>query len=174
MLETDASGTAVGAVLSQANRPIAFLLRTLMHSEQKQSAVEREAMAIMEAVRKWNQWNFHFFPTLIKTDQKAVTYIFSKQKSKIKNDKLAHWCLELSELYYDVIDRKGSKSISADTMSRCAAISPSPPRLVELHNALCHSGITWLWQCIQRHIPFSISELREVTASYQICLECKP
>ena len=84
LLETDASGSCIGAVLSQAGRPIAFFSRSLSPSEQKQSVIEREAMAIVEATRKWNEY-LHIFPTVIKTDQKAVSYIYSKQKSRIKN-----------------------------------------------------------------------------------------
>ena len=110
--ENSTGNIAIGAVLSQASGPIAFLSRTLLHSEQKQSRpVEREAMAIVEAARKWSQYIKHLFPTLIKMDQKAVSYIFSKEKSRIKNDKLVHWRLELSELHYDIIYRKGSENI---------------------------------------------------------------
>ena len=61
-------------------------------------------------------------------------------------------------------------------MSRCAATSSSLSRLVELHNALCHLGITHGFGSIYNGTTyhFSISELREVTASCQTCLECKP
>ena len=54
-IETDASGSATGASLSQSDRPIAYFSRTLSNAEQKQSTVELEAMAVVEAFRKWQQ-----------------------------------------------------------------------------------------------------------------------
>ena len=81
VLETEASGIAIGAVLSQAERPIAFLSRSLSASEQNQSTMEREAIAIVEATRKWNEY-LHMFPLLIKTDQQAISFIYSKTTVK--------------------------------------------------------------------------------------------
>lgn len=174
VMETDASGTAIGAVLSQADRPIAFFSRTLSASERNQSTVEREAMAIVEAARKWNEY-LHTFPTLIKTDQRAISFIYSRNQSRIKNDKLARWRLELSQFHYDIIYRKGAENVSADTMSRSAATTKPATRLDELHDSLCHPGVTRCWEYVQRHnLPFSISEVREVTANCQTCQECKP
>ena len=65
VLETDASGTALGATLSQGGRPLAFYSRTLSTSEQMQSSVEREAMAIVEAFRKWGGF-VHILQTPVK------------------------------------------------------------------------------------------------------------
>ena len=179
ILETDASGTAIGATLSQADRPIAFFSRTLTPSERTQSTVEREAMAIVEATRKWKEY-LYSFPTLIKTDQKAISFIFSRQKSRIKNDKLARWRLELSVLNYGIIYRKGSENASADALSRSAASSTnataSPQeQLRTLHDALCHPGSTRLWDYVQRHnLPFSLPEVRDITSGCPTCRECKP
>ncbi|XP_054283469.1 uncharacterized protein K02A2.6-like [Macrosteles quadrilineatus] len=50
VVETDASDIAVAATLSQDNRPIAFFSWTLNKSEKLYSAVEKEAVAIVEAL----------------------------------------------------------------------------------------------------------------------------
>ncbi|MCI25664.1 hypothetical protein A2U01_0046855 [Trifolium medium] len=52
ILETDASGTGVGAVLGQRGHPIAYFSKKLSLRRQKQSAYIRELLAITEALAK--------------------------------------------------------------------------------------------------------------------------
>jgi len=117
----------------------------------------------------------HLFPTIIKTDQKSVSFLFSPNKSRIKNDKILRWRLELSNYKYDICYRKGSENVLADTLSRVAAITSSKHHLIDLHNALAHPGVTRFWEYIQRHhLPFSLEEVRETSKNCRTCLECKP
>ena len=53
VVECDASDAAVAATLNQAGRAVAFVSRTLRGSERRYPAVEKEATAIVEAIRKW-------------------------------------------------------------------------------------------------------------------------
>ena len=177
LLEIDASGSAIGAVFSQAERPIAFFSRTLSQPEQKQSTVEREAMAIVESFCKWAHF-IKAIDTTVKTDQKSVSFIFSRNKSKIENEKLVRRKLELSEFKYDIQYRCGEDNVSAHALSRIhvAATTSSPlGDLVDVHNSLAHPGVTRLLEYIQRHnLPFSLAEVREVVATCRTCLEYKP
>ena len=52
-IETDASDFTIAATLNQNGKPVAFHARTLLTSEQRHSAVEKEAYAVVEALRKW-------------------------------------------------------------------------------------------------------------------------
>ena len=55
-VETDASDIAISAMLNQGGRPVAFFSRTLTGPELHYPAVEKEACAIIESVRKWRYY----------------------------------------------------------------------------------------------------------------------
>ena len=87
-METDASEFAIAATLNQDGRAVAFHSRTLSLSEQRHSAIEKEAYAIVEALRKWRHLLIGRHSTLV-TDQKSVSFMFdAKHSSKIKNEKI--------------------------------------------------------------------------------------
>ena len=174
-VETDASDYALSATLNQSGRPVAFFSRTLSGPELRHPAVEKEAAAIIEAVRKWKHYltGRHF--TLI-TDQQSVAFMFnSKLKGKIKNDKIMRWRLELSTYDFDIIYRAGEENVPADTLSRVICMNLSLDKLYELHQSLCHPGVARMAHFVKvRNLPFSIEEIKQMTRSCKTCSECKP
>ena len=95
-VETNASDFAIAATLNQNERPVAFHARTMSLTERKHSAIQKEAYAIVEALRKWRHLligkHFNLVP-----DQRSLSFMFDlKHPSKVKNDKIQHWRLELS------------------------------------------------------------------------------
>ena len=86
----------VSATLNQDGRPVAFMSRVLYKSETNYPSIEKEAVAIIEAVRKWRHflWRIHF--TLI-TDPCSVAFMFNNRKrTKIKNGKIQCWRVQLA------------------------------------------------------------------------------
>ena len=174
-VETDASHFCIAATLNQGGRPVAFFSRTLNPSEIRHHAVEKEAAAIVEAIRKWR----HFLlgrQFRIITDQKSVSFMFDgKRKSKIKNDKICRWRIELSQYKFTITYRPGKENVAADTFSRIAAITHTLQDLRDLHNQLCHPGTTRLLHFIKaRNLPFSLEQVKSVTNYCPSCQYLKP
>lgn len=174
-VETDASDFAIGATLSQANRPIAFFSRTLNKSELGHSSIEKEAYAIVESLRHWRHFligrNFE-----VLTDQRSVSFMFNQcHNSKIKNEKIMRWRLDLACYKFDIIYRPGKKNTIADTFSRISAAVGSVASLDRLHEALCHPGVTRMYHWVRsKNLPFSLEDIKRITNSCLVCSELKP
>jgi hypothetical protein len=174
-LETDASGTALGGSLLQNGRPVAFFSRKLGPSERNQSVVEREACAIVECCRKWRHL-LHMVPHFdVVTDQRAVSFLFNSQGlSKIKNEKIARWRIELSEFRFNISYRPGPLNAAADALSRCGAVRDLK-NLRVLHSSLCHPGVTRMNHFVKtRNLPYSLDDVQTVIKECKACAELKP
>ena len=174
-IETDASNHCLSATLNQCGRPVAFHSRTLSGSELLQSAVEKEAAAIVDAVRTWNHLlaNKHF--TLV-TDQRSVAFMFNKSHSNsVKNNKIQRWRMELAPLNYTIVFRSGCENKAADALSRpmCGAIDDNS--LYDIHDSIGHPGITRTLHFIRsRNLPYSVEDVKRVISKCKICQEIKP
>ena len=176
-IETDASEHALGGSLTQFGKPVAFMSRTLTPSERRQSVIEREACAIVECCRRWRHLLLSAPQFTIITDQKSVSFLFSTQQtSKIKNDKLARWRLELSGYRFDITYRCGAQNTVADALSRITCASTVDSQLLlTLHGRLCHPGVARFYHYVRaRNLPYSLSEVRQVVSSCDVCKELKP
>ena len=174
-VETDASEFAIAATLNQDGRAVTFHSRTLSLSEQRHSAIEKEAYAIVEVLRKWRHLLIGRHFTLV-TDQKSVSFMFdAKHSSKIKNEKILRWRLELSSFSYTVLHRPGKQNTGPDALSRGFCGNISADHLRNLHNALCHPGVTRMNHFARsKNLPYSISEIRQMTSDCEVCLKLKP
>ena len=102
-LETDACHNGLGAVLMQHQRPLAFLSKCLGPRAQAQSIYEKEAMAILLALKQWR----HYFlgnHVIIKTDQHSLKYLGSQRLLEGIQHKLM---LKLLEFDYTIEYKKG-------------------------------------------------------------------
>ena len=124
-LFVDASECALGAVLEQANQPILCISRSLSKSEQNYSQTQREALAIIWAVRRLHKFLFgnHFH---IYTDHQALQHIFNPSTSvgKSTSAMLTRWAIDLSAYDYTIHHRPGKQLPHADYLSRYAIKEP--------------------------------------------------
>ena len=79
------------------------------------------------------------------TDQKSISLMFdSSHKSKIENAEIVRWRLELSQYKFNISYRPGKNNQATDTLSRIVSIGHHLQNLQELHEQLCHLGLSLL------------------------------
>ena len=174
-IETDASDIAISAVLQQNQRPVAFWSRTLNASEKRWASIEKEAAAIDESIRKWSHFLLGRHFTVI-TDQNSVAFMFDKaRRSKIKNDKIMRWKIELSQYSYDLVFRKGKFNVVSDALSRAFCAGTTDNALYRIHAEMCHPGVTRMYHYIRhKNLPYSLEDIKKMTRECPVCCEIKP
>ena len=110
VVECDPSDIAISATINQKSRPVAFMSKTLHGNELHYPAVEKEATAIIDAVRKWTYFLSRQHFTLV-TDQRSVSFMLDNRKrTKIKNNKIQSWRLKLAHyscnIFFIVLEKK--------------------------------------------------------------------
>lgn len=122
-LVVDASNYGVGAILchifdNKVEKPIAYASRSLSSAEQKYSQIEKEGLAIIFGVNKFNDYLYLNHFTLV-TDHKPLLNIFSPTKGipQYSANRLRRWALILSNYNYK-IEYVKSEHNAADCLSR--------------------------------------------------------
>ncbi|KAF5462657.1 hypothetical protein F2P56_018645 [Juglans regia] len=114
IIECDGSGGAIGAVLMQKNRPIAFFSQALKGRILNLSTYEKELYALVMAVQKWRPYLLGH-PFVVRTDHQSLKYLLEQ---KIGTPMQQKWTLKL--LGYDMLVeyKKGLENKAADALSR--------------------------------------------------------
>ncbi|KAI5743861.1 hypothetical protein M8J77_022987 [Diaphorina citri] len=121
---SDSSSYAVGAVISHifpdgTERPIQFASQTLTKTQQKYSQIDKEAYAIIFAIKKFFQYLYGRRFVLI-CDHKPLVQIFNPDKSipVMSATRMQHYALFLQGFSYDIRYRNTKQHGNADAMSR--------------------------------------------------------
>ena len=98
---------------------IALASRTLVPAEKNYSQLEKEALAIVYAVKKFHTYLYgrHFF---IYSDHQPLSYLLNESKGvpAMAASRIQHWALTLSAYEYTIIYRPGKDQGHADALSR--------------------------------------------------------
>ena len=119
VLETDASGRGLGAVLSQEqsdgrNCPVAYASHTLQKHEQNYGIKELEGLAVVWADKHFRHY-LYGHRCHIYTDHEALKALLNTLHP---SGKLARWGLILQELDVVIHYQPGRKNMKADALSR--------------------------------------------------------
>ena len=154
-MATDASGTAIGAVLSQdvegEENIIAYWSRQLNKAERNYSTIEREALAAVAAIKE-------FFPYpygkefMLLTDHNPLT---SLRGLKDTGGRLTHWLLYIQQFDMSIRYRSGKNNANADGLSQRPSSEEtiktshmiSASNIAEDDGLVLVNGITYLGGC---------------------------
>ena len=122
-IETDASGYAIGGVMSQMAtddlgqwHPVAYFSRKMIPAETRYETHDGELLAIVEAFKSWR-----YYPegckheVLVLTDHNNLRqFIDTKNLSSCQ----VRWAQKLSRYHFQIVYRQGKANGAADALSR--------------------------------------------------------
>ena len=114
IIETDVSGIALGAVLSQNGHPIAFFSKNLSIRAQSKSVYERELMTVVLSVQKWRHYLLRRKFTII-SDQKALKFLLEQREVQLQFQK---WLTKLLGYDFEILYQPGLQNKAADALCR--------------------------------------------------------
>lgn len=114
VLEADACQYGIGAVLMQNGRPLSYFSKTLGPRAKTLSTYDKEAIAILEALKKWKHY-FAASSVIIRTDQESLKYI---QEQKLTEGIQHKLLIRLLGYNFSIEYKKGKTNKVADALSR--------------------------------------------------------
>ena len=118
LLFVDASSTGIGFTLAQKQDGkevvIAYNGRGLNPAEKNYSTTEREALALVEGIKKFQPYLFGRKFTVI-TDHSSLRWLMNVKDA---TGRLARWSLLLQQHDFDITHRPGREHSNADSLSR--------------------------------------------------------
>ncbi|MES9884745.1 MAG: reverse transcriptase domain-containing protein [Sedimenticola sp.] len=118
ILDTDASGVGVGAVLSQSDggieRVVAYYSRALGKAERNYCITRKELLAVVESVKHFHHY-IYGVTTVVRTDHGALTWLLNFKNIE---GQMARWMETLGTYDLKIQHRPGRKHMNADSLSR--------------------------------------------------------
>ncbi|KAL0147701.1 hypothetical protein M9458_056979 [Cirrhinus mrigala] len=118
VLDTDASGDGIGAVLSQVwpdgEKVVAYYSKVLSKAEKRYCVTRRELLAAISAIRHFKYYlcGWHF---TIRSDHASLQWLMTFKEPE---GQVARWLEELQSYEFTVTHRAGERHGNADALSR--------------------------------------------------------
>lgn len=139
VVEKDASGHGLGAVLMQEQRPITYYNSSLDAKAQPKSIYEKVLMAIVMAVLKW--WTYLLDRRfIVRTDQLSLKYILEQ---RVIGSDYQKWVSKLMGFNFEIQYRPGERNRVADALSR---------KETPVHCNNLNTGIWVFWDKLKEEI----------------------
>lgn len=114
VVESDASGMGLGAVLMQNGRPITYYSKALLGQALGHCTYEKELMAIVLLVHQRRNYLLGWW-FRIRTDHKSLKYLLEQRISTMDQQR---WLVKLKGYDYEIEYRPGRENLAADALSR--------------------------------------------------------
>ena len=119
LLDTDASDTGIGAVLSQVHTDgqehvIAYGSRSLSKPERRYCTTRKELLAVVFFTKQFRPYLLGKAFSL-RTDHGSLQWLYN---FKAPEGQLARWLEQLQEFSFTITHRQGRKHVNADALSR--------------------------------------------------------
>ena len=121
IIECDASGKGLGAVLMQDQRPIAFHSQALKDKYLHLSTYETELLALASVVKKWRSYLLGR-PFVVKTGHQSLKFLLEQRIATPSQQK---WLAKLLEFAFVVEYKKGCDNRVADALSQTCGPTPA-------------------------------------------------
>jgi hypothetical protein len=114
VIECDASGTGLGAVLMQQGQPIAFFSQALKGRALFYSTYENELLSLVSAVQRWRPYLLgQTFK--VKTDHQSLKFLLEQKVGTVSQQR---WITKLLGYDFTIEYKKGTENRVADALSR--------------------------------------------------------
>ena len=113
VIECDASGIGIGAVISQNNRPVAYFSEALKRSALLLSTYEKEMLAIVKSIQKWRPYLLGK-PFTVRTDQRSLKYLLEQ---RITTPAQTRWLPKILGYDYEIEYKHGPENQVIDSLS---------------------------------------------------------
>ena len=112
-VSTDASGSGVGAVLSQDSHSVSYFSEKLTNAKRRYSNYDRELFAVIQALKFWRHyllyWNFTLY-----SDHEALQFLHSQKKLSVRH---GCWTEFLQEYTFSLRHRPGRDNKVVNALS---------------------------------------------------------
>lgn len=124
-VQCDASDKGLGAALLQNGQPLAFASRALTDTETRYAPIEKEMLAMVFALNKFNQYVYGR-PVTVNSDHKPLEAIAQKPLRNAPK-RLQGMLLKVQKYDINIVYKPGTKMYLADTLSRAYIFGARSP-----------------------------------------------